>query len=542
MWCRARDGLSCARRAAVRAVQTMTRISDVPVLIVGGGAVGAVLSMELARRGIAYRCIDRLPGPARESRAIALHARTVELMDLVDPDLSRQFLERDLWCRGYVMHFLRAGERTEVRPGLDFTTVDSRYNCVLAHNQSETEAIVRAYTHSQFGTRTEYHTTFQELTQDDDGVTARVTHGDRDDDVELIRCQYLVAADGINSRVRRGLGLSVKGKDYRGSFFQNLDIHLHGFPDWTDYFHYCVGTDHFLMVAPLPGGHFRLLLSDRGEATDPALTPQQAFMRLLEQHFDGITMGEVVWHSKWETWVRLADTFSEGRVLLAGDSAHVHSTTGGQGMNCCMQDAFNLGWKLALVLAGHAAPSLLESYERERRPIAEQVIWAASSLHDIFMTHGKDIAERKQTMFAPGYTEKVVNYCSGVAYTYKDFVTAPAVPVTLDGPAVGDRAPDVDFEGGGTLFDRLRHPYFTLLTMADDSSPAPDLAPVLDRYGAVLHTERLPQSPALSRRYGASDGRMYLLRPDGYVAFKGRAVDAARLDAHLGHLLGREHA
>jgi NADPH-dependent dioxygenase len=92
-------------------------------------------------------------------------------------------------------------------------------------------------------------------------------------------------------------------------------------------------------------------LSDRGEAAGSSLTPRQAFMRLLEQHYDGITLGEVVWHSKWETWVRLADTFRHGNVLLAGDSAHVHSTTGGQGMNCCMQDAFNLGWKLALLAA-----------------------------------------------------------------------------------------------------------------------------------------------------------------------------------------------
>src|SRR5688572_5318237 len=232
----------------------MAIASEIPVLIVGGGAVGSVLSMELARRGVEYRCIDRLPGPGRESRAIALHARTIELMDLVDSTLSRQLLDRDVWCKGYVMHCLGEGERTEVRTGLDYTTVDSRYNCILAHNRSETEGFVREYTASRFGKQTEYDTTFQDLTQDGDGITARVTHADRGDEEEFIRCRYLIAADGINSRVRRGLGLSVKGQDYKGSFFQNLDIHLNGFPDWTDYFHYCVGTDHFLMVAPLPGG------------------------------------------------------------------------------------------------------------------------------------------------------------------------------------------------------------------------------------------------------------------------------------------------
>jgi NADPH-dependent dioxygenase len=511
--------------------------SEVPVLIVGGGAVGSVLSMELARRGIEYRCIDRMAGPGRETRAIAMHARTVELMDLVDRELSRPLVARNLWCKGYVMHFLRDGERTEVRPGLDYTTVDSRYNCIFAHSQSETEAVIRDYTQSRFGRTIEYSTAFQDLTQDADGVTARVTHADRGDAEELIRCQYLVAADGINSRVRRGLGLPVRGQDYKGSFFQNLDIHLHGFPDWTDYFHYCVGTDHFLMVAPLPGGAFRLLLSDRGEATDPSLTPQQAFMRLLARHYDGITMGDVVWHSRWETWVRLADTFREGRVFLAGDSAHVHSTTGGQGMNCCMQDAFNLGWKLALVLNGSAAPELLDSYEAERRPIAEQVIWAASSLHDIFMTHGKDIAQRKETMFEPGYTEKVVNYCSGVAYTYKDSVEQPAGLPEIDGPAIGDRAPDVDFEQGGTLFDRLRHPYFTLLAMPGDGDLTSIVDPLRRRFASALDVETLPHSAALSARYGASDDRLFLVRPDGYVACKAAARDVTRLEEQLAHTL-----
>src|SRR5437870_13756362 len=132
-------------------------------------------------------------------------------------------------------------------------------------------------------------------------------------------------------------------------------------------------------------------------------------MRLLERHFDGITKGNVVWHSRWETWVRLADTFRQGNVFLAGDAAHVHSTTGGQGMNCCMQDAFNLGRKLALVLKGYAGGELLNTYEAERRPVAEQVICAASSLHHIFMTHGKALAPPTRTTFAPGYTEKAAN-------------------------------------------------------------------------------------------------------------------------------------
>jgi hypothetical protein len=163
---------------------------------------------------------------------------------------------------------------------------------------------------------------------------------------------------------------------------------------------------------------------------------------------------------------------------------------------------------------------LLDSYEAERRPIAEQVIWAASSLHDIFMTHGKDIAERKQTMFEAGYTDKVVNYCSGIAYTYKDSIDKPAGLSEIDGPAIGDRAPDVDFERGGTLFDRLRHPYFTLLAMPGDRDLTTVVDPLKRRFASALDVEIVPASPALSARYGASDNRLFLFRPDGYVACK----------------------
>jgi len=202
-----------------------------------------------------------------------------------------------------------------------------------------------------------------------------------------------------------------------------------------------------------------------------------------------------------------------------------------------MQDAFNLGWKLALVLKGYAKPELLDTYETERRPIAEQVIWAASSLHDIFMTHGKDIAQRTHTMFEPGYTEKVVNTCSGVAYTYRDYVQKSAALKDINGPAIGDRAPDIDFEQGGTLFDRLRHEYFTLLAMPGDGNRSPAIERLERRFSPVLAVETLPTSRALSKRYGPSDGRLILVRPDGYIAFKCSADEAQLLEAALESML-----
>ena len=507
--------------------------SHVPVLIVGAGAAGTMLTLELARRGVPARTIDRLPKPGDTSKAITIHARTLEMIERIDKRLVNRFLERGIHNKGYVLHFVdAAGRRSEVRPGIDFTTVDSRYSYLLVHRQSETEQFLRDYTAEQFGVAPDWNTTCVDVRQDESGVTATL---ERDGVQEEIRCDYLVGCDGPNSRVRRAAGLEQQESDYKGTQLQNLDAFLNGFPDADDYVHYCAGTDHFIMIVKLPGGFYRMLLSDRGEAAGPNVTPEQAFMRLVDKHFDGVTLGDVVWHSKWQSFVRLAHTYRKGRVFLAGDSAHIHSTTGGQGMNCCMQDSYNLGWKLAFVVNNQARASLLDTYETERRPIAEQVIWAASSLHEIFMGHGKDIAERAQKIKDPKFLEAVVGRCSGVSYTYRD-QAQPASSET--GPAIGDRAPDVDLGNGRTLFDLTRHAKYTLLALpAREEGQAAlqaSLAPLVQRFASVLELRGVPPSAALAARYGSSpDDRLLLLRPDGYVGFRCKASDAASLEARL---------
>src|SRR5262245_41808144 len=419
-----------------------------------------MLTLELARRGVAARTIDRLPAAAETSRAISVHARTAEILERIDRRLAARFLERGIHNKGYVLHFVdAAGRRSEVRPGIDFRALDSRYPYILIHRQDETERYLREYTREHFGCATEWGTECSAVTPDADGVTAMLVRT-RDGAEETVRCRYLIACDGPGSRVRRLLGLEQQESNYAGTMLQNLDAFLHGFPDVDDYVHYCAGTDHFIMIVKLPGGFYRMLLSDRGEAAGTGVTPEQGFMRLVARHFDGVTLGDVVWHSRWQSAVRLAQTYRRGNVFLAGDSAHVHSTTGGQGMNCCMQDAYNLGWKLALVVEGIARPQLLDSYEAERRPIAEQVIWAASSLHEIFMGHGKDIAERASKIRDPEFLDAVVGRCSGISYTYRDYLPKVAGLADCEGPLPGDRAPDVDLGRGHALFDFTRHPRF----------------------------------------------------------------------------------
>ncbi|HUQ53829.1 MAG TPA: FAD-dependent monooxygenase [Gammaproteobacteria bacterium] len=508
--------------------------SHVPVLVVGAGAAGTMLTLELARRGVNVRTIDRLPKPGDTSKAITVHARTLEMLERIDTRLVDRFLERGIHNLGYVLHFVdAAGKRSEVRPGIDFTTVDSRYNFLLVHRQSESEQYLREYTSAHFGVAPDWNTACVDVQQDADGVTATLESNGVQ---EQVHCNYLVGCDGPNSRVRRAAGFEQDESDYKGTQLQNLDAFLNNFPDVDDYVHYCAGTDHFIMIVKLPGGFYRMLLSDRGEAAGPNVTPEQGFMRLVNKHFDGVTLGDVVWHSKWQSFVRLAHTYRKGRVFLAGDSAHIHSTTGGQGLNCCMQDSYNLGWKLAFVVKKLANASLLDTYEPERRPIAEQVIWAASSLHEIFMGHGKDIAERAQKIRDPVFLEAVVGRCSGISYTYRDQTQPPKASGA--GPTVGDRAPDVELGRGRTLFDLTRHPSCTLIAVAareaGQAALQASLKGIAHRFAAVLELRVIASSPAFVQRYGASDDdQLVLLRPDGYVGFRCKAADVAALESRL---------
>ncbi len=513
-------------------------MKEIPILIVGGGTAGTMLTLELARRGVKHLTVDRLAKPSETSRAITMHARTCEIMERLDKRLIDRYLERGIHNLGYVLHFVDAnGKRSEVRPGIDFTKLDSRYPYILVHRQSETEQYLREYTSAHYGVGVEWGTQCLDVKQDADGVTATL---ESDGKTREIRCRYLVACDGINSRVRRSLGLEQQESDYKGTVLQNMDAFLNDFPDVDDYVHYCAGTDHFIMIVKLPGGFYRMLLSDRGEAAGPNVTPEQGFMRLVNKHFDGVTLGNVVWHSKWSSYIRLAHAYRYGNVFLAGDSAHVHSTTGGQGMNCCLQDSYNLGWKLALVTQGLAPPALLDTYETERKPIAEQVIWAASSLHEIFMGHGKDIAERAQKIKDPEFLDAVIGRCSGLSYTYRDHVETTEGLEPIAGPQNGDRAPDADLGGGKALYDFTRHPKFTLLLLAahDDHSSARAslLRHLSQRFHAVLEAHVVAPSPDVTRHYGESThDRFFLLRPDGYVGFRCLVTEADKLEAYLAH-------
>jgi NADPH-dependent dioxygenase len=508
---------------------------ETEVLVVGAGAAGTMLALSLARHGVEARVVDRLPAPSPYSRAVTVHARLLEIFEQIDAGLVATYLAEGNRSPGYVMHYVTAdGQRHDVRPGLDFRSLPSRYPFLLVNSQRETERILRDYLQQRFGRSPEWGVTCTAVEDAGDHALATLQHADGRE--ERVRCRYLVACDGVNSRIRAQLGLTQEGSDYAGTVLQNLDVELLGFPDDPAWMHYCMGPGHFVMAARLPGEFTRLLMSQPADKADAAATPHHVFGSILAQHFDGIRFGETQWHSRWGSVVRLAHSYRRGAVFLAGDAAHTHSTAGGQGMNCCMQDAWNLGWKLAYVSSGEAPASLLDSYERERKPIGEQVIGAASKIHELFMAGRNSGPEGLTALRDSGFLTELLGKVSGLSYHYR---AESAVTGSL--PIAGDRMPNVALAApaGQWLTDLLRHTRFTLLALVPrEIDPAPEswLAATAAPYRRSVEARAVANAPA---GLLAADGgaHYYLVRPDGYVAASAPERDRAVIERRLAELL-----
>jgi 2-polyprenyl-6-methoxyphenol hydroxylase-like FAD-dependent oxidoreductase len=486
-----------------------------------------MLMLELARSAVSVRTIDRLDHPAPTSRATFIHARTAELLERIDKRLVDRFLDRGIRNRGYSLHHVGAnGERDVAAAGVEFASLDSRYPYILVHRQNETEQFLREYASAHYGRWTEWSTECVGVAQDEEGVTATLRHLDSDTE-EIVHCRYLVGCDGAGSAVRRALGLEEARRDEPGAALHTVDAYLDDFPGEEDRVHYCVGAGHGVAIVRLPGGFYRI----EGPASAAAgASPEQALMRVVAEHFDGVSLGDVVARAEWRGGPG-ARAYRHGNVLLVGDAAHGGAAPGGQDLNRCMQDACNLAWRLALVTHGHARPSLLDGYEAERRPVAERAIATAAALADVL--HGRSGARD------PRGLREIVEHCSGLAVAYRDRSDAPPALAPLAGPAVGDRAPDAELGGGRALYDFTRHPRFTLLALRASDEGSPQLAAALrrlvgTRYENVLEAHVVPPSPGLARHYGAdARDRLYLLRPDGHVAFRCLASEMPALAAHL---------
>ena len=475
------------------------------VLIAGGGPTGLTLAIDLARRGVGVRIVDKADRFFAGSRGDGIQPRTLEVLD-------------DL---GVVDAVLAEGAPTApIRVNLDGNFVDIRrmvdprdptpdtpYPNPWVLGQSQLEAILRARL-LEYGVHVELGIELVGLDQDPHGVTARLSTATSS---VTDRFDYLVGADGGASSVRKAIGVAFPGTTDESFRVLVGDVSTPDLdPKSGHWFASAENPMLGVVMTPLPGTEYFQFATPLGEDDDASLKTMQA---ALDRFKAGVRLTGHGWATVWRPNVRLADRYRVGRVFLAGDAAHVHPPTGGQGMNTGVQDAYNLGWKLAT-----GDDTLLATYESERRTAAARVLGVSTELLTRYAEGHPDAHKRGEDTF-------------GLNITYRD----PNNPTPT--PTSGDRAPDATLlDPTGTpirLFDLLRGPHPTrLLFGAPALSPFSTPAPNDPHTYSILRPADTPHptDAASTGRYAididghafaayaASPGDTILIRPDGYLA------------------------
>ena len=332
------------------------------VVIVGAGPTGLSLACVLAAEGISFVLVDQLAEGANTSRAAVVHARTLEVLE------ELKVTDR-LRAEGHVVPRFTLRDRDRVLATIDFDQLRTRYPYTLMVPQNVTEAILLGRLR-ELGTDVYRPYAANELGQDANGVSVTVATDGRHS--QTVRARYLVGADGMHSRVRERAAIGFTGVRYEQSFML-ADVRM-SWPLHADEVMLFLSPDGLVVVAPLPGGRHRIVATLDDAPERPGMADVQRLLDTRGPVTEPARVHEIVWGSRFLVHHRLADRYRAGRILLAGDAAHVHSPAGGQGMNTGIQDAVALGRALAAVLGGRADETRLDQYERTRRPVAERVV------------------------------------------------------------------------------------------------------------------------------------------------------------------------
>ncbi|WP_456154252.1 FAD-dependent oxidoreductase [Streptomyces goshikiensis] len=451
------------------------------VLIVGAGPTGLALAVDLARRGVRALVVERADRLFPGSRGKGLQPRTLEIFD----DLGVLDAVRAsagpypigvIWQDGRRKGEQRMSDATEA-------TEAAPYNEPWMLPQWRTQEILRARL-EELGGEVVFGRELVGIAQDRDGVTASFATG------APVRARYAVAGDGGRSTVRRALGIGMTGESVDPNPMLVADVRITGLDRDVIHMFPPTGTEGFLAVFPLAGTEDFQVAAQFPEGTDADLTLDGIREVVAARtHLSPEAVTEVRWASDFRPRAALADRFREGRVFLAGDAAHIHSPAGGQGLNTSVQDAYNLGWKLGAVLRGGADPSLLDTYEEERLPNAAEMLGLTTRVHRGEVRRG------------------AATHQLGLGYRTSSLTVETREGLPQDALHAGDRAPDGP-HAGRRLFDAFRGPHWTLLTVGTDT-PLPTLATP-----ATVRTLHIPPYEA----YGQG---VFLIRPDGYIAWAG---------------------
>ncbi len=508
--------------------------TQTPALIVGAGPTGLMTACQLARFGIDFRIIDSKSGPTRESRALVVQARTMEVYQQLG--IAKRAMDE-----GYVMPAMNIhvnGERRVRVPLGEIGEGLSSFPFLLVLEQSRNEQILLDRLIA-LGGKVEWSTPFVSLEQRSDGATATVQQ--QDDTEETINAQWIVAADGASSPIRHALNMPFGGGTYNERFYvADLDIEgdiLH--TEGGIYF----AKEGFALILPLDGAsHFRMVGIVPNSITAEAPSFDDIKTDLAPIFRKSLKFGEPNWFTSYTVHHRCVKSFRSGQVLLAGDAAHIHSPAGGQGMNTGLLDAHNLAWKLALVTQGQASETLIDTYNEERLPFAHRLLdttdrgFRAAMSQDFWPVF-------LRTRIFPRFLRTAMKFSfsrrlffetiSQIGITHKGHSLAVNFGTERDRVTAGDRLPPFQIETEKqtlSTLDLLAEPGFQIIDFA---------APRQAQTNATL-CQKIEKQFGIPIGYAEAicldaswrddvEGRTFVMRPDMYIGMASKRLTEEQL-------------
>lgn len=503
--------------------------ADIDVLIVGAGPTGLAMAAEAARFGLRYRIIDKAAHGAQHSQALVVQARTLEQFERYD--VAGRAIER-----GRKLHRFRIYEDGSRILESSFDGIPGNYPFVLFLPQSQTETLLAEHIESVGGV-IEREVTLEYFEERDSGVECVLLgrSGGRDTST----ASYVIGADGAHSTVRGILGMPFEGVSVELDFFLG-DLRVDGDVPGDELALHLRNGD-LVFLGRIDDEYCRVIvaLHDQPSGHDPQLDDFQNAIDVVG--IENLRVSDPRWMAAFRVSERKTPAYSRGRVFLAGDATNIHSPIGGQGMNSGIQDAANVMWKIALVQSQRAHRSLLESYDRERKPVSDALL-RETALAVRAATASNWLLERiRDAIYSRiGSLELVQERLRGTISDVGLHYRKSPIVRDCGGKAVlhaGDRAPDcevTDKTGARfRMFDLFREPLHTAIVVV----PPPDVGlerceRVLAAYRDVLHIVVLVDGDGDFRKQYAQDpGALFVIRPDGYIGFRGTAGDIDALES-----------
>ncbi len=516
---------------------------ETDVLVVGAGPTGLMLANQLGRRGVRALIVDRHAGPSLQTRALGVQARTLEIYSHLG--IVGQALE--LGKRATGANMWAGGRRTARVPLGDIGRDISPYSFLLILGQDDNERLLGERL-GRWNLAVEWNTELVGLVQEADRVVAKLRQPDGT--IREVRAAWVAGCDGARSTVREASGIPFQGAAYEHVFFV-ADTRMTGqmVPDelnvylWRDGFHLFFpmrGADHWRIVGIVPPG-----MRGRDDLTLDDVIPS-----IREEAGAGVELKGCTWFSTYRIHHRRAERFRDRRCFLLGDAAHIHSPVGAQGMNTGLQDAYNLAWKLALVVSGTAGTALLDSYETERIPVARRLLSTTDRMFSLVVSDTRLAGLLRTRVLArilalAMRVEKVRRLAfrtiSQTGIAYPDSPLSESLPgVPREAPRAGDRFPwlRLRLTPNGPMEDfygRLDDTRFALIVIGQDTPPG-----IVPGLGDLLRTHVVPDDPANDReltRAHIPRPSFYLLRPDGHIGLAGARLEVATVTRYVSERL-----